>query len=220
MKTSFTLVALLIWAAGSVSPAAAQYGSGFYAMPETYSSATLYESGLRGEAAFIDSIGRFLESDALAARENLTTQEQYVAGRQMRIAVNREARQAAAARERAQLAAYRERIGKPASIRLSPEQLSLNGTIHWPTALLDSRYDEVRTRLDKHFAKWATWTGDRLDAASQVEVDAAIKAMLSTLDDHAQTLSATEWAVARRFVKGLRTEAHTLEGTTALVAGQ
>jgi hypothetical protein len=234
-------------AIGSASAAQAQYFGpygGYYGNSTWYSS-TPYEGARRGEAAWIEAYGRFLEHQARAAqswhqaeRERLLNRrlvwqghrEREMTERQERAQRQREARRRNAppgqapapvvAREdegeAAPDEAPREVIEVVGPARLTRDELSETGAIRWPDLLQDPRFDAARSRIESLFADRAARGCEAPSRAQLREIDATARALAVQLRAVVRNAGVGDYTLARGFVRRLAAEARFPQGQMLL----
>ncbi|MBI3840304.1 MAG: hypothetical protein HY288_20475 [Planctomycetia bacterium] len=217
MKTTVACAAFFIVVA-TANAALAQVCPYVHSWQGPFYSSTPYEGALHGEADYIRSYGQFLESQALAAQtwgsvDRINQTNRYLKLSAIREALERERtdryrRLAEAARRNQSL------FPKAAPNRLTPQDLSDNGTIAWPVVLLDSRYETTRTRLDGLFKQRAQWAYCTANPQMRQEIEAAACDLKEELRRQIGQLRSSDYLQAKRFVQALADEARLPAGQT------
>ncbi len=188
-------------------------------------AATIDESRARGAADYIRALGEYDRNRAAAAIDWEAAHDAAIENWKSQVRANWQIRSEHKARELAanppltpdqQLALTRARDPK----RLSPSELSADGTINWPAALEAAEFASARLRLDELFAERARGVSPAAAAEITRQVDAAAISMARTLADASGDMEPMEQVAVKNFINSLRFEARqTLDvGITAQVA--
>jgi hypothetical protein len=180
-------------------------------------AATIDESRARGAADYLRALGEFDRNRAAAAIDWEAARDTAIENWKSQVRSNWEIREEYKARELAahppltpqqQVALTRARDPK----RLSPSQLSADGTIVWPAALQAAEFESARSQLDALFAERARGVSPAASAEIARQVDAAAIAMARALADATGSIEPMEQVAVGNFINGLRLEARQAVG--------
>ena len=188
-------------------------------------AATIEESRARGAADYIRALGEYDRNRAAAAVDWEAARDAAIGNWKSQVRANWEIRDAHKARESAenppltpeqQLALTRARDPK----RLSPSQISPEGTINWPTVLQADEFEAARSQLDALFAERARGVSPASAAEIARQVDAVAIAMAQSLAAASSGVDVMERVAVSNFINSLRLEARQpiAAGTAAQVA--
>jgi hypothetical protein len=221
MKTALTLTAL-VTVIGSANSALAQYVPNYFYYGPAYSS-TPYEGARRGEAAWIQAYGQFLEHQARAAQSWEHAYRERMYNRSLVYFARREretAKLQARAEKRALAAVSKDFQQQPAAKRPAGNELSPTGVIHWPAVLRDSRYQSVRSQLDTSFAVRARRGYMRPDPTSRRQIEQSTGALLAQLRGQIRQIPTSVYLDAKGFVQRLANEARFPADQAALASNE
>jgi hypothetical protein len=185
-------------------------------------SSTALEGAQRGRAAVIQAMGNYDLSESQADilreqarsldRENRLKQTQALqAQKEMwnkaRIQ-DREQQEARIADGQVKIAEQRSTAYRQAYQLASNEFDAKTGTITWPTVLQDSKYQQVRERVDELFRVQVSYGNPQ--PATAKEIARNIESLRRTLGNDIHNLSKDEFLAASKFLAGLRQEAESL----------
>ncbi len=186
-------------------------------------AATIEESRSRGAADYIRALAGYDRNRAAAAIDWEAARDTAIGNWKSQVRANWEVRDAHKARELAQnppltpeqqMARTRARDPK----RLSPSQISPEGTINWPTVLQADEFEPARSRLDALFAERARGVSPASAAEISRQVDAEAIAIAQVLADASSGIDVMERVAVGNFINSLRLEARQV--VAAGIAGQ
>jgi hypothetical protein len=90
----------------------------------------------------------------------------------------------------------------PATQRLTADELSADGAVHWPALLGAEQYEAQRAALEAIFARRAE-LGAALDDADSQKAERQCKELQLQLTRHIDDAKGNEWIAAERFVRKL-----------------
>jgi hypothetical protein len=184
-----------------------------YALGWNYThAATADESWGRGRADVIRALGEFDRNRAAAAIDWEAARDAAIENWMAQVRANWEIHEEYKDRELAahppmtpeqQIAVTRARDPK----RLSPSELSADGTINWPVALQAAEFESTRSRLEALFTKRARGVSPTAASAIARQVDAQAIAMAQTLAGTSGGMDPLEQVAIGNFINSLRLEA-------------
>jgi hypothetical protein len=184
-----------------------------YALGSNYAhAATADESWARGRADAIRALGEYDRNRAAAAIDWEAARDAAIENWKSQVRANWEIREEYKDRELAahppmtpeqQIAVTRARDPK----RLTPSELSADGTINWPAALQAAEFESARSRLEGLFAERARGVSPAAASAIARQVDAQAIAMAQTLAGMSGGMDPLEQVAVGNFINSLRLEA-------------
>lgn len=190
------------------------YGGGYGS--EGYYSSTVGEGLLRGSAALVDSLGNFdvreaqsailqEQARALTRENNLKQTAALVAQKKIWTDARAQERKEHAARvaEGRKLLAERRATFYRTAYALSEGELDFKtGTIGWPIALGDERFQANRERLEELFRKHVGYGTPRANMAP--EIARAVDQWARVLRNEVGSMSREDYLAAQKFLLGLK----------------
>lgn len=199
------------------------YGGGYYP-GWGYSSSTVAEGALRGEADLVRAAGDNAYMNSLAAINNQVALKKNIENRQQWVETYFSMRRTndayrASQRDPIPSLGQSQAIAKMlAPQRLNGNQLDpLTGKLNWPAALQADEFALARRQLDRIFANRdlaSAGVGNTTDA----QVSAITSEMQAELKSQIKTMSPSEYLAAKKFIDGLGYEARFAPGVEGIAA--